>query len=147
MNYYFDWCIQGPAIWAASCLSFLLVMALLVVNIRKLGWVRANLYGIAIPIVGSLSILAFQSKYITNHVRYDPFQPWVNQLVAFARGYPGKFFVFLLPFHLDLLIVLDCLNRFIIICYPDHIEKVGSLKRQKVFISDGYRFYQWIGFF
>ena len=124
MNYYFDWCIQGPAVWAASCLSFLLVTLLLIVNIRKLGLVRANFYGIAIPIISFLGLLAFQSKFLAIHVRYNPWQPWVNRLVAFARSYPCTFCQHLLPFYLDILIVLDCLNRFIIICHPEHTDKV-----------------------
>ena len=124
MNYNYDWCIQGPAIWAASCLSFLLAIFLLIVNIRKLGLVRANFYGIAIPITSFLGLLAFQSKFLAIHVRYNPWQPWVNRLVAFARSYPCTFSKHLLPFYLDILIVLDCLNRFIIICHPEHIAKV-----------------------
>ena len=124
MNYYFDWFLQGPAIWAASCLSSMLVILLLIVNICKPGWVRANFYGIAIPIISVLSLLAFQSKYLAIHVRYSWAQPWVNHLVTFARSYPCLFFKHLLPFYLDIMIVLDCLNRFIIICHPDHIAKV-----------------------
>ena len=49
---------------------------------------------------------------------------WVNNLVHFSRGRTSNFFQFFCPISLDLLVISDCLNRYIIICHPD---KIGNL--------------------
>ena len=59
------------------------------------------------------------------HVRYSR-QQWVNNIRDFTNGYAFKFFKYFFTFHIDIVIVLDCINRYILICHPDHVDKIMS---------------------
>ena len=120
-DYLAEWCIDGPVMWVISSISCVLVVILLVVNICKFGFSKANLYGIMVPTVSILGLIFVQGDYIENHVRYSPSE-WINNLRDFSRGYAFKFFRHFFPFHIDIVIVLDGINRYIFICHPDHVE-------------------------
>ena len=122
-SYYTHWCLEGPVVWAISFICCILVVVLLVINIRKSGFSKANFCGILIPVMSILGLIILQGDYVALHIKYSRHE-WVNNLVDFFRGYAYKFLKYFFAFHIDVVIVLDCINRFIYICTPDYVAKI-----------------------
>ena len=64
-----EWYMRGPAVWALTGISSILIVALLIVNLRKLGLKRANIYGILIPVMAIFSVAVIHGDFISIYIR------------------------------------------------------------------------------
>ena len=124
-----EWHLKGPCIWAASFLSLVACSLLLWVNLRsRKSYSVFTLYAVLISLSGAIMTLMAQTTFIQEGMSIRAMPSWVRSLREFTLSdywtFPRDFF----PCAIDLLVGVDCLNRYLIICQPERKDDFLSKK-------------------
>ena len=118
-----EWHLKGPCTWVSSCISILSCVLLLVVNLRnRKSYSIFTLYAVLIALSGFITALTAQTTFIQEGIPFREMPPWLVALREFTLSKSGTFLQDFFPRALDLLVVADCLNRYLIICKPERKE-------------------------
>ena len=128
-----EWYLRGPGVWVTSLASILINLLLLLLHLRnpKRICTKASIYTIFIALSGIALVVIFQENYIKETVNsYDH-----SSLVNFSLSKTCAFLREFLPYFLDLLVLSDCANRYILICSPQHKAKLLGWKFMTIYIG------------
>ena len=112
--------LNGTCIWVASAFSILSCGIVIFLHLfRAKSYSVATLYACLIAICGVGSVLMEQTTFVQENViaRYAPDWLWNLRKLTMTRAW--GFFKDLFPRIIDILIICDSMNRFILICHPD----------------------------
>ena len=115
-----EWHYKGTCIWIASFFSISVNAVMMFLYLRRpKSYSVATLYACIIGFSG-ISMTIMQETTFLQEAIHPAFAPeWLHQLRKFSLTYYCHFLQEFFPQVIDLFIVCDCINRFILICHPD----------------------------
>ena len=130
-----EWHYKGTCIWVASFFSIAVNAFMIFTYLRhRQTYSVATLYVVLIGIMGICMTLMAETTFLQEAVHPMTAPDWLFALKRFsltdACGFLREFF----PHALQLLIVCDCMNRYILICLPDKKEEFLNKKAVGVII-------------
>ena len=130
-----EWHLKGTGVWTASLLSVFVNLVLVFIHLRKPKRIctKAGLYTILIALCGLAVIVINQAQFIIESVNPRKHSAILIAIRKFTLTRACDFLRQFFPTILDLLVFSDCINRFILICYPQ--QKLLVLSRKCVLIS------------
>ena len=127
---WFTWHLNGKGVWTASLLSFFVILALVLIQLRvpKRICTKASLYTILIALSGLAVIIINQAHFIRESVNPGRHSDILIALRKFTLTRACDFLRQFFPTIMDLLVFSDCINRYILIYYPQRKSLALSWK-------------------
>ena len=124
-----EWHLKGTCIWIASFISILICISMMVSHLRQVkSYSVATLFAVLIASSGICMVVMEESTFLEENV-HPAFAPeWLYQLRKFSLSNYSSFLRDFFPKFIDLLIICDCTNRYILICHPDKKDVFLSYK-------------------
>ena len=127
--YQVEWHMKATLTWIISLLTVVVCVALIVIELsRSKSYSKATLYVILIAVCGIFATVTAQGTCLRETVNPQFAPEWLYQLGKFAHTNYAVFLENFWPRSLDLLILSDTLNLYVLICLPNKKDELLSKK-------------------
>ena len=128
VSYWTEWHLKGTGVWTGSLVSISINLLLLLAPLRRPRqmFTKASFYTILIALTGISVVVIHQEKFIKECINPADASSLLLSIREFTKSKTCIFLRQFFPRALDLLVLSDGANRYILICSPQHKPKLLS---------------------